>query len=256
MKAFAQRSAVLIAGLSLLACGANAAGGAKKETAAPAALEAVKAEVQKKFPQRPVASVRMSPVKGLYEVVFAPRQVVYTDAKADYMLVGDLVDVAKKTSLTEERVRELSRTDFSKLPFDSALKLVRGNGSRKVAVFSDPDCPFCKRIEQDVIAKLDNVTVYTFLFPLTSLHPDATRKSNLIWCQPDPQKAWTDFMINNKLPTAAPSPNCEAPIAKLQALGEELGVTGTPAIVFESGEIVSGAIPLEAFEQYLAAKKP
>ncbi|MFC4161047.1 DsbC family protein [Chitinimonas lacunae] len=255
MKVFAQRSAVLLAGLTLLACGANAAG-AKPQKEGAASVEAVKAEVQKKFPQRPVSSVRPTPVKGLYEVVFAPRQVVYTDAKADYMLVGDLVDVARKTSMTEERVRELSRTDFSKLPLDQALKLVRGNGSRKVAVFSDPDCPFCKRLEQDVINKLDNVTVYTFLFPLTSLHPDAPRKSNLIWCQPEPQKAWTDFMINNKLPTAAPAPNCTAPLEKIQVLAEQLGITGTPAMVFESGDIVSGAIPMEEFERQLVAKKP
>lgn len=244
MRTLSQRLAAAMVGLALVACGANAAGDSP---------ESVKAAVEKKIPGRPVTSVRATPIKGIYEVVFGPKQVVYTDAKGDYMLVGDLVDIKQRISLTEQRIRELSRTDFSKLPLDKALKLVRGNGARKVAVFSDPDCPFCRKLERDTIAKLDNVTVYTFLYPLKELHPDAARKSALIWCADERQKAWQEWMFEGKLPTNDGS--CATPLAELLALGEQLGVTGTPTMVFENGEVLSGAIEAADFEARLAAKK-
>lgn len=218
-------------------------------------VDDVKAVVTKKFPQQTVKSVRTTPVKGLYEVVFAPRQVIYVDAKADFAFVGgNLVDVKKKVSLTEDRMAELSRTDFNKLPFELAFKTVRGTGARKVAVFSDPDCPFCKRLEQDTMKSLDNVTVYTFLMPL-SMHPDAARKASVVWCNADRQKTWNDWMLDGKI--AEGKPECEdAPLAKIAAVAQDVGVTATPTMVFESGEVVAGAIDKDAFETKLAAKKP
>ncbi|GAB3264192.1 DsbC family protein [Chitinimonas naiadis] len=242
MKSFTKPLLAVIVGVALAAC-ANAAG---------ENLETVKTALQKKFPGRNVESVRVTPIKGLYEVVFPGRQIIYTDAKADYIVVGDMVDVAARKSLTEARARELSRTDFAKLPFDKAIKLVKGTGTRKVAVFSDPDCPFCKKIEQETLSKLDNVTIYTFLYPLAELHPDAARKSALIWCSADKQKAWDSWMLEGKLPVG--DDKCATPIADIQTLAAGLGISGTPAMVFESGEIVSGAIALKDFEAYLTPK--
>jgi thiol:disulfide interchange protein DsbC len=242
MNPIAKRIAAVSIGLALAAC-ANAAG---DNTAS------VKAAVEKKFPQRPVASVRATPVKGVYEVVFAPKQVVYTDAKVDFIFVGDMVDLKTRTSLTEARIKELSRTDFASLPLDKAIKEVRGNGARKVAVFSDPDCPFCKKLERDTIAKLDNVTVYTFLMPLAQLHPDAARKSALIWCAADPVKAWKDWMLDGKLPQG--EAQCANPLAEIAALSEKLDVSATPSMVFESGELVSGAIEAADFDAKLNEK--
>jgi len=243
MIAFNKRLFAALVGLSLAAC-ANAAGDA------PANL---KADIQKKFPNRPIESVRTTPLKGIYEVVMEGRQIIYTDNRGDFILVGDLVDVKNKVSLTESRMKELTRVDFASLPLDKALKLVRGTGARKVAVFSDPDCPFCKKIERETIAKLDNVTVYTFLYPLAQLHPDAARKSALIWCAADRQKAWQGWMFEGKLPEGSDS--CPNPVADTVALADKLGINGTPAMVFESGELVSGAIPVEEFEAKLSAKK-
>jgi thiol:disulfide interchange protein DsbC len=227
--------------LSLTSC-ANAA----------SEIDTVRNEVKKKLPQREIQSVRTTPVKGLFEVVLAPRQVVYVDGKANYLIVGDLVDLNKKESLTEARMKELMRTDFSKLPFEHAFKLVRGDGSRKVAVFSDPDCPFCKKLEMEVINRLDNVTVYTFLLPLTSLHPDAPRKASLVWCSADRQKTWWSWMLEGK-PLEGEA-KCETPLDQIAALARQLDINGTPAIVFENGDIVPGAISKEAFEAKLNEK--
>lgn len=239
-----KRVAAVIVAIGLTAC-VNAAND----------VDDVKAVVVKKFPQQTVKSVRSTPVKGLYEVVFAPKQIVYVDAKADFAFVGgNLVDVKKKVSLTEERMADLARTDFSKLPLDLAFKSVRGTGARKVAVFSDPDCPFCKRLEQESLKGLDNVTIYTFLMPL-SMHPDAARKASIVWCNADRQKTWNDWMLEGKI--AEGKPECDdAPLAKIAAVAEQVGVTATPTMVFESGEVVAGAIDKDAFEAKLAAKKP
>ncbi|HEY9103805.1 DsbC family protein [Chitinimonas sp.] len=242
MKSLTKPLLAVVVGMALAAC-ANAAG---------ENLDNVKAALNKKFPGRNVESVRVTPIKGLYEVVFPGRQIVYTDAKADYILVGDLVDVAARKSLTEARARELSKTDFAKLPFDKAIKLVKGTGARKVAVFSDPDCPFCKKIEHETLSKLDNVTIYTFLYPLAELHPDATRKSALIWCAADRQQAWDNWMFKGQLPEG--KGDCANPIADIQALAAGLGISGTPAMVFEDGQIVSGAIPQQDFEAKLGDK--
>ncbi|MBV8656855.1 MAG: DsbC family protein [Burkholderiales bacterium] len=236
---------LLVAGLALsMAACVNAA--------SEPDLKAVKAEIQKKLPQRTVDSVRTTPVKGIYEVVMKPHQIVYTDAHADYMFVGDLVDLKNRVSLTELRQSELMRTDFSTLPLDKAFKVVKGDGSRKVVVFSDPDCPFCKRLENDTLSKIDNVTIYTLLFPLTSIHPDSARKAGLIWCADDKQQAWQDWMTTGKLPVN--DGKCETPVAEIASLAEKLNVQATPTIVFESGEIVPGAIDPATFEAKLAKK--
>lgn len=229
-------------------------------SAAPSA-DAVKKAFSGRFPDREVVSVSASPVSGLYEVVIKGKNrgrdvfsVVYSDGKADYLLVGDLIDAQKRESLTEARMDVLNKVkiDFGKLPLDKAIKDVRGNGSRKLAVFSDPDCPFCKRLEQESIAKLDNVTVYTFLLPLGQLHPDAERKSRAIWCSADRAAAWTALMRDGKAPGG--DGKCEAPIAEIAQLAESFGISGTPALVFASGELVPGAIPLAEIEKRLAGK--
>ncbi|MXR36635.1 DsbC family protein [Craterilacuibacter sinensis] len=224
--------------------------------------DAVKKAFKARFPDREVVSVAESPVKNLFEVVIKGQNrgrdvysVVYSDAKADYLLVGDLIDAKARNSLTEARMEKLNKVsiDVSKLPLNKAIKDVRGNGSRQLVVFSDPDCPFCKQLERESIAKLDNVTVYTFLLPLAQLHPDAERKSRAIWCSKDPAKTWAGFMREGKaLPDNV---NCDAPLAEVAALAEKFGISGTPALIFANGDLVPGAIPVAEIEKRLSAKK-
>lgn len=245
MNRLLKRLAILVAGLAMVAC---------VDAAGEPDLGAVKAELSKKFVGRTIQSVRTTPLKGLYEVVMEPREIVYTDSHGDYLFLGDMVDFKRRISLTEERMRELSRTDFSKLPFDESFKIVKGKGTRKLAIFSDPDCPYCKKIERDTLAKIDDVTIYVFLLPLTSLHPDSARKASLLWCAQDKPKAWQEWMFEGKLP--ANDGSCVTPIQPVLQFAQKLGVTATPTLVFESGDVSAGAMEAGELETMLAAKKP
>jgi thiol:disulfide interchange protein DsbC len=208
------------------------------------ATAAIRQLLEAKFPGASISNIAKSPYFGLYEVQFDDR-VVYTDAGVNYVVVGAIYDANTKKNLTEARQRELNRVAWDSLPFNLAFKRVRGDGSRKLAIFADADCPFCKRLEADV-KKLNDVTIYTFLFPIDQLHPDASRKSAIIWCAPDRAKAWDDFFASGKLPDN--KGDCPTPIKETAALGEKLHVTATPTLVFADGSIIPGAIPLSQLE--------
>lgn len=176
--------------LPLVACGQtpvkqtqNAPTSSGKVNAADAQAITQKLEQAYASQNLKVQAIQPSPIAGLYEVVVSGKQVIYTDAKADYMLVGDLIDVNNRKSLTDERSSELSKVDYSSLPLDLAIKEVRGNGKLQVAVFSDPDCPFCKRLEQE-FAKMTDITIYNFMMPIASLHPQAAKKRNKFGVSP------------------------------------------------------------------------
>jgi thiol:disulfide interchange protein DsbC len=139
------------------------------------------------------------------------------------------------------------------LPLNQAIKVVKGNGSRKLAVFSDPDCPFCKQLEQQALVGLNDVTIYTFLFPLAELHPDAANKAKAIWCAQDRTRAWQDWMLNGQLPKGATT--CATPVEENAELGKKLGIRGTPLLIFANGKRVSGAIPAQEIEARLSPGK-
>ena len=205
---------------------------------------AVKKLLEEKFPGATVTSVSKSPYFGLYEAQFDDR-IVYTDAKVTYVMVGSIFDANTKQNLTEARQRQLNRVAWESLPLDLAFKRVKGNGTRKFAMFSDADCPFCKRIEND-IKRLDDVTIYTFLFPIDQLHPDAARKSAMIWCAADRAKAWEAFFDAGTLPDN--KGDCATPIKDTALLGNRLRVSATPTLVFADGSMVPGALPLAQLE--------
>ena len=170
-------------------------------------------------------------------------------------MFGSLFDLKTKVNLTEQRQLELNVVDFSTLPLDKAIKKVKGSGARKLAIFTDPDCPYCKRLEGD-LAKVDDVTLYIFLLPLQQLHPDAPRKARAVWCAPEPAKAWDALMTGGKEPPPAPG-DCKDPIADIAKLAEDYGINGTPALIFESGKLVPGAIGAKDIEEMLKpAGKP
>ncbi len=175
-------------------------------------------------------------------------RLVYTDVKAKHLLVGAIYDTESKINLTDERQRKLNRVDFATLPLDLALKKVKGTGERTLVVFSDADCPFCAKLEQE-LKTVDNITIYTFLYPIDQLHPDAARKSRLIWCAPDRQAAWDAFFVNGALPDN--KGECDNPIAKTAELGNRYKVQATPTLVFADGSVVAGAIPVQRLEAEL-----
>ena len=202
-----------------------------------------------KFPGAEISHIAKSGYLGLYEVMLGD-QLIYTDPKVTYVFVGSIYDTTTKQNLTEAQSRKLNRVAVNKLPLDLAFKRVKGDGSRTVYLFSDADCPFCHRLEKEMQG-LDNVTIYTFLFPIDQLHPDAARKSKMIWCAPDRAKAWDTYFASGKLPDN--KGDCGDPVAKTQALGASLHINATPTLIFADGTIVPGALPLPELEKEIAS---
>ena len=193
-----------------------------------------------------VKSVTKSPYLNLYEV-YADGQIFYTDEAITVILAGRLIDGQTMKDVTAERMQKLAAINFSELPFDLAVKQVRGNGKRVFATFEDPNCGYCKRLAKEMV-KLDNVTIYTFLLPILS--QDSLDKSKKIWCSTDKVKTWNDWMINNKAP--AGKGDCDASaIAKVVDLGQKLAISGTPTLFFTDGTRVPGAVPLAQIEKKL-----
>jgi thiol:disulfide interchange protein DsbC len=198
-----------------------------------------------------IESVRETPYSGLYEVRVAG-DILYTDKKGDYLFIGHVYDTKTSTNLTRARVEEINKIKFSDLPLEMALKQVKGNGKRVIAVFEDPNCGYCKRLRQTTLKEIDNVTIYTFMYNILS--EDSFTKSKNIWCASDRVKAWDDWMINGKVPPAAPAA-CESPNEKVVALGQKLKIQGTPAIFFTDGSRIPGAIDTKSLEAKLQSLK-
>jgi thiol:disulfide interchange protein DsbC len=224
--------------------------------APPPEAAAIKRALEAKFPGTVVGAISKSPYFGLFEVQF-DNQMVYTDAKVKYVMVGNVYDADSKANLTEAKMRKLNRVDIASLPLDLAFKRVKGNGSRQLIVFSDADCPFCAKLESE-LKSVDNVTIYTFLFPIDQLHPDSARKSKIIWCSADVVKAWDTFFADGALPDN--KGECDNPVDKTHALGEKLRVQATPTLIFADGSMVPGALPsaqIESeFKSAAETKKP
>ncbi|WP_225747637.1 DsbC family protein [Eikenella sp. Marseille-P7795] len=245
--------------LPLAACNAQpAAQGASQPAAASAPAGSPEAAIRSKLTQTygnqgiEVLSVSPAPVSGLYEVFLNDNQLVYMTADGGYMFTGDLIDVNKRSNLSEARRDELNRIDYVALPFDSAIKEVRGNGKLQVAVFSDPDCPFCRRLEKE-FEQMTDITIYNFLMPIPDLHPAAEAKAIRIWCSPDRTAAWTGWMRKGTVPPE--SAGCDNPVRDTMALGNHFGFNGTPTIVFPNGKIVAGYMPKEALQEALEANQ-
>jgi thiol:disulfide interchange protein DsbC len=197
-----------------------------------------------------VESVSKTPYSGLFEVRVG-NDIFYTDAQAKYLFVGRVLDANTTEDYTKARLESINRIKFSDLPLDSALKTVKGNGKRVIAVFEDPNCSYCKRFRK-TLQEVDNVTVYTFMYNI--LAEDSSVKSKNIWCTADRSKAWDEWMLNGKsAPTAAES--CATPNEKIFNLGRKLKVTGTPTIFFTDGSRIPGAIDVKGLESKLASIK-
>ena len=224
---------------------------------------AQEAEIQKAVESRlgiKVDSVTKAGYFGLYEV-YADGNIFYTDEKVTAMLIGgdmirapqalNLIDLKTNRNITDERMRKLNAIKFSDLPLEQAIKQVRGNGKRVIATFEDPNCGYCKRLAKD-LQKLENVTIYTFLYPILS--EDSLKKSRQIWCAADRNRAWLDWIIDGKQPGGRD--NCDTTaVSKNQEFGRRLNITGTPTIIFADGERIPGAVPLATLEQKLNQQK-
>ncbi len=199
-----------------------------------------------------IDEVNKTAIPGVFELRVNGTEIFYTDAKGDYLLEGSLIDVRAQRNLTEERINKLTAIKFDELPFKDAFTIVRGNGKRKIAVFEDPNCGYCKRFERD-LQKVDNVTVYMFLYPI--LGGDSAEKSKAIWCTKEPGKAWQDWMVRDQQAPAAAAGCDAAALARNAEFGRNFKITGTPTLFFSDGARVPGAVDAKQVEKILSELK-
>ena len=214
----------------------------------------IRKNLGERIPQlQKIDEVSKSPMPGLWEIRINGTDIFYTDAEGNYLIQGSLIDTRARRNLTEERVEKLSAIAFDELPLKDAFTIVRGNGKRKLAVFEDPNCGYCKRFERD-LQKVDNITVHMFLYPI--LGPDSVDKSKRIWCAKEPAKAWLDLMVRDRSLPVADGPGCDtAAITRNVELGRKHKISGTPTLIFADGQRVPGAINALQVEKFLADAK-
>ena len=204
--------------------------------------------IEKTYPELTIKSIQKTQYNDLYEI-YIGGQIIYSDESFSFLIVeGRVVDPKTKVDLTTARLEELNKVDFNSLPFKNAIKEVRGDGSRRIAVFSDVDCPFCRKLEKETITKLTDITIYTFLYPL-AIHPDAKEKSKKIWCAKNKVDAWSNYMIKNSLPENDGS--CNTPVEANLELARKLGISSTPTIIMADGKRIEGALPYEEIAKFI-----
>jgi thiol:disulfide interchange protein DsbC len=225
---------------ALLACGA----------AAIAQEAVIRKNIAERMPEFPkIDEITKTPIPGIYELRVGT-EIFYSDEQANHVITGNLIDTRSKENLTENRINKLTAIDVAAMPLKDAMLIKQGSGSRKLVVFADPNCGYCKHFERD-LANAKDVSVYTFLYPI--LGPDSIAKSRDIWCSKDPAKAWRDWMLGGVVPPRSMGKCDTAAIDRNAEFGRKHRLQGTPAIVFEDGSRSPGAIPLEKLEQQLAA---
>ena len=212
----------------------------------------IRKNLAERLPNLPaIDEVTKTPMPGVFEVRVNQSDIFYTDAEGNYLIQGALIDTRARVNLTEQRMEKLTALAFKDLPMKDAFTLVRGNGKRKMAVFEDPNCGYCKRLHRE-FAKIDNVTVHVFLIPV--LGDDSVDKARRIWCAKDKAKTYSDWMVNNQPPATA---NCDtAAIERNSRLASKHGIKGTPTLIFVNDTRVPGYIAADQIEKQLAEAKP
>ena len=233
--------------LTVLVAGVLLAGAAFAQEAA------IRKNLLERLPQiGKIDEVSKTPVPGLFEVRVGT-DLFYTDAEGNYLIEGQVMDLRNRRNLTEERQAKLLAVDFDSLPVKDAFTIVRGDGKRRMAVFQDPNCGFCKKFERD-LQKVDNVTIHMFLYPI--LGNDSVVKSRNIWCAKDKGKTWQDWMVRDVAAPAAPSPGCDtSALDRNREFGRKHQITGTPTLLFADGRRVPGALTAAQVDKILTEAK-
>lgn len=238
-----------LSAVALAALGALAAvpATAQDDTLSAAQQTALRQKLAQRLPSIPaIGEIRPAPVPGLFEVR-AGDHVFYADAKGDYLIEGNLIETRTQRNLTEERLDEINKVDFAALPFKDAVVWKNGNGRRKLVVFADPNCGYCKHLEK-TLQQVKDITVYTFIIPI--LGDDSKVKAENIWCVKDRTQAWRDWMLTGQTPPKAFG-MCASPMQRNLAMAQKFRVNGTPAMFFEDGSRLAAAAPAEVIEQRL-----
>lgn len=210
----------------------------------------IKAALSERLPELPaIDEISPSAVAGLWEIRVGP-DIFYSDARGDFLINGEIIDLQKSLNLTRARVEALTRVDFAALPLRDAVVWKRGAGTRKLAVFADPGCGYCKHLERE-LSGVDDITVYTFLVPI--LGGDSPATARAIWCAPDSGAVWRQWMLDGTAPPPAAEQCDSTALQRNVAFGEKNGITGTPTLVFEDSRRVPGSMSAADLEKTLTA---
>ncbi len=211
--------------------------------------EEIRKAISQNAPEVKIVSITKLPFGGLYQVVINGFNIFYTDEKGEVGFFGNMIDIKSRQNLTQLEKDRITAVDFSKLPLDKAIVRVKGKGTRKLALFSDPECPHCQGLEKE-LEDVNDVTIYTFLLPISELHPDALRKSQLIWCAKDRAKAWEDMLLRQKEPKGSKT-DCDTPLKDIAEIATKNWITGTPGVIFSNGKLLFGNQPKELIAKLL-----
>lgn len=222
---------LMVLGLSFVFCSSSFA-----------SVDNVKVKLAKQYPNIQISDLQATEMSGLYSGTL-DHQIVYVDENAQYLFVGSMIRLKDQRNLTKDLAMTKNIVDFKKLPFSDAIKTVKGNGQHQIAVFSDPNCPYCKTLEAN-LASLNNVTIYTFMYPIKA---QSVLPSKKVWCSANKDYAWKNLIQKSIQPTA--TADCPTPIERNLELGKKLGLQGTPAIIFSNGYKVMGAYPATEIEK-------
>lgn len=237
-----------LANATSVGSGANAGGDARVIEEKAYLAGSLKA----KYPTTNFSEINPTPIAGIYELVTG-KNIFYTDKEGAYLIFGSMYDMSKSRDLTAERKEQLNKLDFASLDPKNAIVEVKGDGARKLAILTDVDCPFCKKLEE-TLTNVTNVTIYRYLYPIDSLHPSARATSEAIWCLNDNQQRLTammNYMVRGMAP--AGQRGCDTPLAEVQAFAKKHELFGTPSMVNGAGQILPGAVPQERLEAFLNA---
>lgn len=247
-------TSLLVSSLALFgACTANTDGeiaSKNDKENSSASILVLTENLKKKHPELKFDKINPSEFEGIYEIMVG-QNVGYTDVNATYFLFGHLVDMVNKVDLTQQRIDEANKLNWSDMPFDASFSVVKGDGSRKIAVFSDPECPYCKKLEPE-LDKLNNVTIHYFPMPL-GIHATAQQKIDFTWCSDDKEKTWKG-VLSESIKEIKAKEGCSAPTEKVLAFAAKSNIAGTPAIIREDGMLKAGWMPFDVLDAWINTK--
>ena len=246
-----RKSGLLRVGAAVLIAGAAARliGAAEVHSAA----DTIRHTLEARFPGVKILDIKPAPIPHLYEVM-TEGGVVYSDEAGDYLIQGSLMQTSSKRNLTAESMDAHNSIDFKALPFDHAIKIVKGSGKRRLVVFADPDCPYCQKLERELLP-VTNVTIYTFLYPLDELHPQASERARAIWCAPNRGQAWTQWVLERRQPPDKGSCK-QIPLEENAKLAQGFGINATPTLFTSNGHRISGVRTTDKLEALLTQATP
>ena len=244
---------IFVAGLALhiiTGYAADANSLASSEAEAWTETDTVAGNLKKNYPATSFSDIKKTPIEGIYQVGLG-RNIVYVEKSGRYFLFGRMFDMLEQKDLTGDVSSDESKLKFADLPLKDAIKVKKGNGKRVFAVFTDPDCPFCKQLESTV-SRMDDYTMYLFLYPIASLHPNAPEVAESIWCHSNQAKAFQEYVLDGVKPARK---TCNNPIQRNIALADKYGMSGTPTLIHSNGAVAPGAMPRQDLESWLGSNK-